>query len=175
MLNVQEGISSIQLFIINLFSLNRRLFLVKFLSSHVSSQFVKQLVDNRTLNSILLAEDVALLTRKVKAAAASSTKDDSLTLPSSVSVACRLAEWPLNNDAPVANSKKTSTSSPAKELAVGSLEHRLVMSRNASEIYQLLKSLRNAASNKLPFVKLHQAWETLQLSQEIYNCLTGSP
>ena len=135
---------------------------------------MKQLVDNRTLNSILLAEDVALLTRKVKAAAASSTKDDSLTLPSSVSVACRLAEWPLNNDAPVANSKKTS-SSPAKELAVGSLEHRLVMSRNASEIYQLLKSLRNAASNKLPFVKLHQAWETLQLSQEIYNCLTGSP
>ena len=147
-----------------------RLFLVHFLSSHVSTPFVKQLFENKILSSILHQEDVALLTRKILTP---HSPKDSPNASASASDASRLAAWPLNNDAPIASNKKGNVSSPARELAIGSLEHRLIMSRSASEIFQLLKSLRNAAAGKMPFSKLHQSWETLQLSSEIYNCLGG--
>merc|ERR1719378_134037 len=73
-----------------------RLFLVHFLSSHVSTPFVKQLVENKILSSILHQEDVALLTRKILTP---HSPKDSPNASTSASDASRLAAWPLNNDA----------------------------------------------------------------------------
>ena len=146
-----------------------RFFLVQLLSSHVASGLVKTLTENKTLSSALDAGDVALLSRKT-----SSSKDnhtEGASVASLAATASRLSDWPLDDDAAVVAAK--SSSSPSRDLAAGSLEHRLIMSRNPGEILRLLKSMKGSALSKTPFAKLHQAWETLQLTNEIYNCLAG--
>ena len=149
-----------------------RFFLVQLLSSHVASGLVKTLADNKALSSALDAADIALLSRKISSSSSKGNDmDEGASVASLAATASRLSDWPLDNDVAVVASK--SSSSPSRDLAAGSLEHRLIMSRNPGEILRLLKSMKGSALSKTPFAKLHQAWDTLQLAQEIYSCLAG--